>query len=355
MKAKSLSIYFALLVFVMVSAACQTTAPSATKPAATMENNPAPTRVEAGQNSKATTAPQEKPAGGLGAFRMDDFSVGLDTLTSYKQSLTLRFNGTLNDAETHSNTSFRRTIILEPAARLSWLQVDGDPEQMVATIGEVQYQKIGAEGVCSAYPIEEQSGETPLAFQPLALPPVIGANVAGDENINGVAAAHYTFDESAIGRAGEVKAEGNLWVAKEGGYVVKYALSIEGEVGPNVKGVQTWEYELSEANVVSEPGLPADCAMRQVEDFVPLPSEAKDILRMPNFLQFSLAQSPEQTAQFYQDQADALQWEEIPSTPMQDADRILNFKTTGKGLVSIRLHKQEGGTKVTIQTLPNKQ
>jgi hypothetical protein len=354
MKAKSLSIYFALLVLVMVSAACQT-APSATQPAAGVENNPAPTAVEAGQNSKAATAPPEKPAGGLGAFRMDDFSVGVDTLTSYKQSLTLRFNGTLNDAETHSNTSFRRTIILEPAAQLSWLQVDGEPEQMVASIGEVLYQKIGAEGVCSAYPIEAQSGETPLAFQPLALPPVIGAHVAGEENINGVAAAHYTFDESAIGRAGEVKAEGDLWVAKAGGYVVKYVLSIEGEVGPGVKGVQTWEYELSEANGVSEPGLPADCTMGQVEDIVPLPSEAKDILRMPNFLHFILAQSPEQTAQFYKDQAEALQWEEIPSTPMKDADLILNFKTTGKGFVSIRLHKQEGGTKVTIQTLPDKQ
>lgn len=60
--------------------------------------------------------------------------------------------------------------------------------------------------------------------------------VRPDEKINGIDSRHYRFDERVLNRLfgaaidedlGEVKADGDLWVAKDGGYVTRYELTIE--------------------------------------------------------------------------------------------------------------------------------
>ena len=56
--------------------------------------------------------------------------------------------------------------------------------------------------------------------------------VRPDEKINGVDSRHYTFDEKVLGKligdaTGDVKADGDVWIAKDGGYVTKYVLAIE--------------------------------------------------------------------------------------------------------------------------------
>lgn len=363
MKRRSFAISIVLLVLLAAGAACQfgqPNTPPSTNPTeptnASAPGNVPDATAASSAPGKATDA-AEKPAGGSGDFSLADFSMGLDNLTSYRQSLVLAFDGTVAGAETHSKTSVRRTVLRQPAAEITWIEIDAEPQQMYVRVGEVSYQQSGADGACSAQPAEPLSSDAPEVFQIHNLPAVSGASAAGEENVNGVLSMHYTFDESAIGRAGELKAKGDLWVAKDGGYVTKYSLSMTGEgdqLGPGVSGTQTWEYMLTEPNAVSTPDLPAGCAVGQVEDIAPITPDASSILRLPGFLQFSTPMAPEQAAQFYKDQSASLQWEEIPAEPVGDGDQILNYKLQGGGLVNIRLHKQEGGTQVTIQVLQSK-
>lgn len=357
MKSKSLLTCFFLLVLVITSVACQSTS------TAVKENEPEATQVEAVQNTQAApaqgaaTAGDETPSGGSGDFSLEDFSVGLDRLSSYRQSLVLTFDGTVSGSETHAKTSARRTVIREPAAELTWIEIDDLPLQMFGTVGEAAYHQTGADGACVAEISSAAADEALPGFQLQDLPAVIGANAAGEETVNGLPAMHYTFDEAAIGRAADLSAKGDLWIAKEGGYVVKYSLSMIGEndqLGLGVSGTQSWMYDLTEAGAVSDPGLPAGCIAEYDQDIAPLPSDAKDIMRMPNFLQFNVPLTLEQAAQFYREQAVSMEWEEIPVEPMDDADQIINFKTAKGGLVSVRLHKQEGETRVTVQSLPDK-
>jgi hypothetical protein len=56
--------------------------------------------------------------------------------------------------------------------------------------------------------------------------------VRPDQKINGVDSRHYTFDEQVLGKligdaTGDVNAEGDVWIAKDGGFVTKYEISIE--------------------------------------------------------------------------------------------------------------------------------
>src|SRR5215203_1684030 len=91
---------------------------------------------------------------------------------------------------------------------------------------------------------------------------VIGADAASSENINGVEANHYTFDERAIGLAGLAHSTGELWVAVEGDYLVKYHLATTGAAdyfGPDIEGTVIWAYELTDVNQPLTVTLPAGC------------------------------------------------------------------------------------------------
>lgn len=84
--------------------------------------------------------------------------------------------------------------------------------------------------------------------------------VRPDQRINGIDSRHYQFDEKVLSRligqdVEEVTARGDLWVAKDGGYVTKYALTVEvtegngGILDPNlVNGTLEMNFELQDVN-----------------------------------------------------------------------------------------------------------
>ena len=84
--------------------------------------------------------------------------------------------------------------------------------------------------------------------------------VRPDEKVNGVDSRHYTFDEKVLGKligdaTGDVKADGDVWIAKDGGYVTKYVLMIEvkggnaGMLDPNMaEGTFSMAWELRDVN-----------------------------------------------------------------------------------------------------------
>jgi hypothetical protein len=84
--------------------------------------------------------------------------------------------------------------------------------------------------------------------------------VRPDEKSNGIDSRHYQFDEQVLGKLfgqelGDVSASGDVWIAKDGGYVTKYLLTItvkEGNGGlldpTMVDGTLEMSFELQDVN-----------------------------------------------------------------------------------------------------------
>lgn len=94
--------------------------------------------------------------------------------------------------------------------------------------------------------------------------------VRPDEKINGIDSRHYQFDEQVLGKlfgdeVGDVSASGDVWIAKDGGFVTKYLLTIEvnegngGILDPTMtQGTMEMSFELKDVNGDIAIELPAE-------------------------------------------------------------------------------------------------
>jgi hypothetical protein len=127
--------------------------------------------------------------------------------------------------------------------------------------------------------------------------------------VNGVAAKGYTFDERALGQLGMAKSTGELWIASEGGYIVKYLLSTKAGpdyFGEGIDGTITWDYELTGANQPAAFMLPDDCPAGKI--IAPRLPDAANLQDEPGFVSYITASSPAEAAAFYENELPALGW-----------------------------------------------
>ena len=115
--------------------------------------------------------------------------------------------------------------VAEPAARQLTLSTTSDgaqPDQVYrAEAGGVAYERRG-EDACTAAAVYEPDSLA-VRWEPASfLAGVRAAEEAGAETVNDVAAVHYTFDERAFGSLPPADSTGEMWVAADGAYVVRY-------------------------------------------------------------------------------------------------------------------------------------
>ncbi len=128
--------------------------------------------------------------------------------------------------------------------------------------------------------------------------------VRPDQKINGIDSRHYQFNEKALTKllnldTGQATANGDVWIAKDGGYVTKYVVTIEvknsngGILDPNmVEGSLEMTYELQEVNGNIK---------------IELPAEATAGVRLPGFEDEGFPMPPDSTTQMASGQMIVLQ------------------------------------------------
>ena len=250
---------------------------------------------------------------GAGSFDLPDPTVGLDSLATYTATLTLSFSGT--DAGQPSEWSRTYTMLVgaDPAVRQLTIVSAGnvaDPEPvLMAEVAGTAYEQRG-DAVCTAGAIvpDGSLGEVmePASF----LAGMFGAEAAGESTTNGIATAEYMFDGQALGEAGLGDTTGELSVATDGGYLVKYARTTTSDVyfGEGIDGTATWTYELV---AIGEPVaivLPVDCPSGFIE--APLLPDATDVVASPGVTSYLTAATPADVAAFYQAELLALNWQQ---------------------------------------------
>ena len=288
---------------------------------------------------------------GPGAFIFPDTEAGLADLSSYKSTLTLSFDGTRDGQIEQWSKTYVMLNTKEPAARQLTIEQTGDisgPDAVfIAEADGAAYERRG-ENACNATVIDQENSLIERLKPVGLLTGVVGADEAGAETVNDVAANHYTFDERAFGQLGLAKSTGEVWVASQGGYVAKYMLTTKGDAdyfGEGIEGTLTWDYELTDVNQPVTFALPADCPAGMVD--APLLPDASNVLNMPSILAYDTSTSLADIAAFYQNELPNLDWTLVGEPTITETTALLDFMQ-GNQKMTVIVTADAGVTTVNI-------
>lgn len=254
----------------------------------------------------ATSEPFEAVFGS-GPFNLFSPTQGLSDLSSYRATLVVSFEGMNAGQDIQWSRTYTMLVTKMPPARQLTIEYSDDSATptTIAEINNTVYER--RDGSVCAAKAGEVNGTLAQSWEPAGfLDSVIGADEAGSEIVNEVASNHYTFDESAQGRAG-IEATGELWLASEGGYLVRYTLMTTAGAdyfGEGIEGVLSWDYQLSDVNQPVVIEIPDDCPPPLL-DIVVMP-DAADVVRMPGSMSYTTPSTVQEVAAFYEEQARAL-------------------------------------------------
>ena len=161
-------------------------------------------------------------------------------------------------------------------------------------------------------------------------------------------AKHYTFDQLALGEDGLTESTGELWIASQGGYIVKYLLTRKGKAdffGEGIEGTQTLDYELTDVNKEVTITLPEDCPPGLVD--APLLTDAANVTKSPGRLEYQTSSSIADAAAFYQQQIPGKGWTLNGDPAVTDKSAFLNYQQGNQNMI-IFVSTKDSKTIVTI-------
>jgi len=146
--------------------------------------------------------------------------------------------------------------------------------------------------------------------------------------------------------------KGEMWIATDGGYVVKYLLTTTGKddlFGDGVEGVLTWDYELTGINQPVAIALPAGCPAVLAD--VPALPDATAVVNGPGDLSFDTATGITDVVAFYTGKLPPLGWTATVDPAVDDTGASLEF-SKGDQTVSIDISTANGTTSVDVTEFP---
>lgn len=279
-----------------------------------------------------------------------DLTAGLNKLTSYQASYRKSVQGTLDGNPYETSTQMTRTVVLSQPAEESIvdsLTADGARIYLrYVRLGDQHYYQNGPDQPCKGVQTGEPSG---LIGHPAALlPRVTGIEPAGNETVNEIEATRYPLTNAALGlNPEEGTVTGSLWIASQGGYVVKYSLQYEpptAATGQGLEASQVIEYQISQINEIAQIDLPAACIPILID--IPAMPNAAEIERRSGLMSYYTASGPTEVAAFYTAELPALGWQ-ADEREEGDPDAGLSYSKDGH-LLKILLDLSDEGLLVTV-------
>ncbi|MBC7876375.1 MAG: hypothetical protein H7Y59_04315 [Anaerolineales bacterium] len=313
-------------------------------------STPTPTRASTQALEEAVSVEVDVEFG-PGSFNFPDTKEGLADLPSYKAILIMSFDG-IRDGQAYKwSKTYVMSSAKEPAALQLTIEktgdlVDLDPVFMTEANG-ASYERHG-ENECTAIAIEEGNSLRERLEPAGFLIFVIGAEESGSETVNDIETVHYTFDEQAFGQSNMAQSTGEMWVASDGGYIVKYLLTTKGNAdyfGEGIEGTLILDYQLTDINQPVTVNLPGDCPAGMVN--APLLPDASNILNIPGLLSYNTVSSLPDAAAFYQEKILGLGWALIGEAAITETTALMKF-TQGDQILTIMITTETGVTTITI-------
>ncbi len=267
--------------------------------------------VPAPQDAPRSVTVEEDIEFGPGSLDLPDLRLGLAEASGYESRLTVTFEGTLSGRPTNWSGTYTYASTLAPRARQLTIETAGEGSQPPVLMLELQgvaYEQEGEE-LCMGALIDPANSALEELEPAAQLPSLFGVEEAGTEALDGVQAAHYTFDERALTEAGSSKTAGELWLASEGGYVLRYHEATTGDAnyfGEGTEGTLTYDYELTAINQPAAIILPEHCPPGLVD--APMLADAANVENSPGLTMYETASSLEDVLAFYEQELPKLGW-----------------------------------------------
>ncbi|MEM8532330.1 MAG: hypothetical protein AAGF95_15910 [Chloroflexota bacterium] len=282
---------------------------------------------------------------------LSDVENRLDELESYRIQFNISFDGTNDSGETESGSiEMMQTYIAESnnqhmrmasedstaedaSGTFEFFQIDGTTYTYTAEAeGEAQ---------CFSFSSEEDTLGNDTMLQPDDFTEgVEEANLVGrGEVVNGVDTDHYEFDQADLSFGLFGSAKGEVWVAQDGGYMVRYLGEASGGNGlfgsGDVEGTVTWEYNLEDINAIEAIELPPECVGQGPADDIPVPDNATDQSSFSGFITFMSPDAPTDIATYYRDEMASQGWQSGEETAFGD-------------FITLEFTKEERNLSITI-------
>lgn len=298
--------------------------------------------------------PTEPPSGGAETeeeeISLSSVTSGIEGLDSYRSHFEMAFESTAEGGAEHWVYAMDVEYVRDPfAQRLVMRGTDVDEGLEIVQIGDKQYFVL-AEGQCMVTSAGEGDEMGMVVFEP---EDVIGGlenarRVRPDESVNGILCRHYTFDETSILWGGFARAEGEVWVAVDGDYVVKYTLHADGkDPATQDEGHIEWEYEIRDVNAPITIEPPPGCEVAEGE--LPIMPDATDMTTMGGMTMYTSASSFDDVLAFYQEQMEADGWSDTGSSFITQDNAMLSYTKEGR-TATITLTADEGTVSVIIMS-----
>ncbi len=288
------------------------------------------------------------------AIDLSDVAEGLQQLDSYRSRFVMNFDGESEGEMDQWSLTMEIAYVREPLAQHIVLKgsetgIEGAEGFETIQIGNRQYM-IWGDGECISHEAEEEDDQNLEIFD---LDDVMGQlegarRVRPDEEVNGIMCRHYVFDEHAVDWAelNLTKARGEVWIAVDGDYVVKYTMEAEGQnPASHEEGRMEWVYEVYDINKPINIEPPASCETDEAQ--YPTMPDATDVFSMGGMLSYQSASSFDDVLDFYEQHMPEEGWEESGESFISEGSAILEYVKDGK-TITLSITETDEGISVTI-------
>lgn len=271
--------------------------------------------------------PTESPADEN--LSLNDYETGLSSLDSFRTSFKVDIDVTENGEQKQGTVEITQEVVRASQSRRIRIAATGDLQGELAANeqpGTLEFIRLG--DTSYMYNANAEDGQQCISFsgdRANAMPEqiynaqdLIGSVeqaklVGSGETVNGIATTHYRFDQaSAITINGISQATGDIWIAQDGGYLVKYVGTASGQggeaFGEQGEGTMSWEYNLTDVGAVQEIALPEACAGQGASGDIPAPPDAAERASFGGMQTFVTTASVDDVVAFYRAEMPAQGW-----------------------------------------------
>jgi hypothetical protein len=312
------------------------------------------------QSPEAEKSVSQEPTNPTGeSISLGSRDVGLDKLKSYRLRWQSQWNTTEGGKTQTANWDWNEEFSSSPEAlHWTWKSTDVNATNQSGfeawQIGDTTYMVTSdqnGQASCVSFSTADASQRLGKGlFSPKSLGSLSDARYVGNETVNGISSKHFQYDDKAVALSGLSKVSGDVWVAADGGYVVKDNMHWEGNAGlfgssATGTGTGQWLWELSEVNQPIAITPPENCG--GAAGTIPVMPDAKEKSSVGDMVIYKTESTPAQVVDFYKQQMAAAGWKLEGEQTVTEGFATLTFTLDSKK-AQVSITSQEGQTNVIV-------